>query len=102
MAPSHSPAPATRTDNRRPARPRATPSRWAAKRWPAERRSSRSSGSSGTRAGAASAGAPRLTPSAGAPRLTGRTRGNGLYSRVALFFYDVFSGAHVRRCGARD
>jgi hypothetical protein len=44
----------------------------------------------------------RLRGPAAAPRLTGRTRGDGLYSRVALFFYDVFSGAHVRRCGARD
>jgi hypothetical protein len=44
----------------------------------------------------------RLRGSARAPRLTGQARGSGLYSRVAVFFYDVFSGAHVRRCGARD
>jgi hypothetical protein len=44
----------------------------------------------------------RLRGPATAPRLSGRARGKGLYSRVALFFYDVFSGNHVRRCGARE
>jgi hypothetical protein len=35
------------------------------------------------------------------PRVDGRAHGAGLYSRLAIFFYDVFTGAHVRRCGAR-
>jgi hypothetical protein len=44
----------------------------------------------------------RLRGPVRAPTLTGRARGHGLYSRLALFVYDLFSGAHVRRCGARD
>jgi hypothetical protein len=35
------------------------------------------------------------------PKVDGRAHGDGLYSRLAIFFYDVFTGAHVRRCGAR-
>jgi hypothetical protein len=35
------------------------------------------------------------------PRLDGRVHGDGLYSRMAIFFYDLFTGSHVRRCGAR-
>jgi hypothetical protein len=35
------------------------------------------------------------------PKVDGRAHGDGLYSRLAIFFYDLFSGAHVRRCGAR-
>jgi hypothetical protein len=35
------------------------------------------------------------------PRVDGRARGDGLYSRLAIFIYDLFTDAHVRRCGAR-
>jgi len=35
------------------------------------------------------------------PQVGGRARGDGLYSRLAIFLYDLFTDAHVRRCGAR-
>jgi hypothetical protein len=35
------------------------------------------------------------------PSVSGRAHGDGLYSRAAVFFYDVFTGSRVRRCGAR-
>jgi hypothetical protein len=35
------------------------------------------------------------------PQVGGRARGAGLYSRLAIFMYDLFTDAHVRRCGAR-
>jgi hypothetical protein len=35
------------------------------------------------------------------PHVTGRARGKGVYSRVAIFLYDIFTDAHVRRCGAK-
>ena len=35
------------------------------------------------------------------PKVDGRAHGDGLYSRLAIFFYDLFTDAHVRRCGAR-
>jgi hypothetical protein len=43
----------------------------------------------------------RVTGTDRAPRLSGRARGHGLYSRVAVFLVDLFSEAHLRRCGAR-
>src|SRR5205814_8090749 len=42
----------------------------------------------------------RLRGSPRAPTLSGRARGGNLYSGMALFLYDVFAGAHVRRCAA--
>jgi hypothetical protein len=35
----------------------------------------------------------------GAPRVSGRAEGKGLFSRMALGLYDIFSGAHLRDCG---
>ena len=35
------------------------------------------------------------------PQVGGRARGAGIYSRLAIFLYDLFTDAHVRRCGAR-
>ena len=35
------------------------------------------------------------------PKVDGHLHGDGLYSRLAIFFYDLFSGAHIRHCGAR-
>jgi hypothetical protein len=35
------------------------------------------------------------------PKVDGRARGDGLYSRMVIFLVDLFTDAHVRRCGAR-
>jgi hypothetical protein len=43
----------------------------------------------------------RVVGSSRKPKVSGRAHGDGLYSRLAIFLYDVFSDQHVRRCGAR-
>jgi hypothetical protein len=43
----------------------------------------------------------RVTGSYRRPHVAGRAHGDGVYSRLAIFLYDVFSDKHVRRCGAK-
>jgi hypothetical protein len=43
----------------------------------------------------------RVAGSLRRPRVHGRARGEGLYSAVAVFLYDLFTRASVRRCGAK-
>jgi hypothetical protein len=42
----------------------------------------------------------RVRGTASAPSLDGRVSGDGLYSRLALFFADLFTRGELDRCGA--
>jgi hypothetical protein len=43
----------------------------------------------------------RVVGSLRRPSVSGRARGDGFYSRLAVFLFDLFTDAHVRRCGAK-